>query len=98
MNFLLAPFLLEILMLDAQNGAIIILRMQIVVNTLTSSAGYKQVINKHTDTVNNSFSCIDLIFCNSLNIISNYGIDRSMWGHPFSTYTKFSEKLTFITP
>ena len=45
MNFLLAPFLLEILMLDAQNGAIIILRMQIVVNTLTSSAGYKQVIN-----------------------------------------------------
>ena len=31
-------------------------------DTLTSSAGYKQIINKSTHTVYNSFSCIDLIF------------------------------------
>ena len=40
-----------------------------VLDTLTSSAGYKQIINKSTHTVNNSFFCIDLIFCNNLNII-----------------------------
>ena len=44
-------------------------------DTLTSSAGYKQIINKPTRTVNNSFSCIDFIFCKDLNIISNFGVD-----------------------
>ena len=38
-------------------------------DTLTSSAGCKQIINKSIHTVNNSFSCIGLIFCNNLNII-----------------------------
>ena len=48
-------------------------------DTLISSAGYKQIINKPTHTVNNSFSCIDLIFCNNLNIISNYSVDLSIF-------------------
>ena len=48
-------------------------------DTLTSSAGYKQIINKPTHTVNNSISCIDLIFCNNLNIISKYGVDLSIF-------------------
>ena len=46
-------------------------------DTLTSSTGYKQIFNKPTHTVNNSFSCIGLIFSN-LNIISNYGVDLSI--------------------
>ena len=46
---------------------------------LTTSAGYKQIINKPTHTINNSFSCIDLIFCNILSIISNYGVDLSIF-------------------
>ena len=50
-----------------------------VLDTLTSSAGYKQVINKPIHTVKNSFSCIDLIFCDNLNIISNYGVDLSVF-------------------
>ena len=77
MNFLLALFLMEILILDAQNGAITILPMQMVVHLITS-AGYKQIINKPTHTVNNSFCCIDLVFYDNLNIISNYGVDLSI--------------------
>ena len=48
-------------------------------DTLTSSTGYKQIINKPTHIVSNSFSCIDLIFCNKLNIISNYGVNLSIF-------------------
>ena len=44
MNFLLALFLLEILMLDAQNGAIIILPIQMVVHLTLSH--HQQDINK----------------------------------------------------
>ena len=40
---------------------------------------YKQIINNPTHTVNNSVSCIDLIFCNNLNIISNYGVELSIF-------------------
>ena len=46
-------------------------------DTLTSSAKYKQIISKPTHIVSNSFSSIDLMFCNNLNIISNYGLDLS---------------------
>ena len=42
------------------------------IDTLTSSAGYKQIINKPTHVVSNSSSCIDLIFSNNLNLLSNY--------------------------
>ena len=49
------------------------------IDTLTSSAGYKQIINKPTHIVNNSSSCIDLIFCNNLNLLSNYGVDLSLF-------------------
>ena len=37
------------------------------------------MINKPTHTGNNSFSCIDLIFCDNLNIISNYSADLSIF-------------------
>ena len=64
MNFLFAQSLLEILMVGSVSRKI---------DTLTSSAGYKQINNKPTYTVNNSSSCIDPIFCNNLNRTSNYG-------------------------
>ena len=48
-------------------------------DTLTSSGGYKQIIKKPTHTVNNSFSGIDLIFCDNLNIISNYDVNISIF-------------------
>ena len=50
------------------------------VDTLKSSGGHKRIINKSTHTVNNSFSCIGLIFCNNLNLISNYGVYFLVFG------------------
>ena len=49
------------------------------INSLTSSAGYNQIIDKSTHVINNSMSCIDLIFCTNQNVISNYGVDVSMF-------------------
>ena len=43
--------------------------------TLISSAGYSQIIHRPTHIVNNSMSCIDLIFCNNANVISKLGVD-----------------------
>ena len=48
-------------------------------DSLTSSAGCKQIIDKPTRVLNNSMSCIDLIFCTNQNVISNYGVDVSMF-------------------
>ena len=39
------------------------------IDTLTSSAGYKQIINKPTHVISNSSSCIDLIFSNNFNLL-----------------------------
>ena len=49
------------------------------IDSLTSSVGYKQIIDKPTHVINNSMSCIDLIFCTNQNVISNYGVDVSMF-------------------
>ena len=49
------------------------------IDTLTSPAGYSQIIGKPTHILNNSKSCIDLIFCTNKNIISNYGVDVSIF-------------------
>lgn len=46
-------------------------------DTLTSSVGYKQIIKKPIQTVNNSFFCIDPIFCDNLNTVSKYSVDLS---------------------
>ena len=47
--------------------------------SLTSSAGYTQIIDKPTHVINNSKSCIDLLFCTSQNLISKYGVDASIF-------------------
>ena len=53
-----------ILMLDAHGGG----KNDITnstgqeIDSLTTSAGYKQIIDKPTHVINNSMSCIDLIF------------------------------------
>ena len=49
------------------------------VDKFTSSAWYKQVINKPTHFVNSSSSRIDLIFHNDLNLILNRGLDLSVF-------------------
>ena len=47
--------------------------------SLTSSAGYTKIIDKPTHVINNSMSCIDLIFCTNQNLISKYGVDTSIF-------------------
>ena len=48
-------------------------------DSLTSSAGYSQIIDKPTHVVNSSMSCIDLIFCTNTNIIFKHGVDVSIF-------------------
>ena len=51
-------------------------------DSLTSTAGYTQLIDKPTHFFSGGCSCIDLIFCNKPELISEYGIDHSL----FQTY------------
>ena len=47
--------------------------------SLTSSPGYTQIIDKPTHVINNSMSCIDLIFCTNENVILKYVVDASIF-------------------
>ena len=47
------------------------------IDTLPSSARYKQIINKPTHIANDSSSCTEFTLCN--NLISNYGVDLSLF-------------------
>ena len=48
-------------------------------DSLTLSAGYNQFIDKPTHVINNSMSCIDLMFCTNKSVISNHGVDVSIF-------------------
>ena len=48
-------------------------------DSLILSAGYQQLITKTTHMTNNSLPCINLIFCNNQNLISDYGVDLSIF-------------------
>ena len=48
-------------------------------NSLTSTAGFTQLIDKPTHFCSGGCSCIDLIFCNKPKLISEYGIDHSLF-------------------
>ena len=49
------------------------------IDSLRSSAGYTQIIDKPTHVVNNSVSCIDLIFYTNKNINSNHAINVTIF-------------------
>ena len=44
------------------------------IDSLTLSAGYKQITDKPIHIVNNSMSCNDLLFCTNQNAISYCGV------------------------
>ena len=48
-------------------------------NFFTSPTGYTQTIDKPIHVVNNSISCIGLIFCTDQNVISKNGVDPSLF-------------------
>ena len=47
-------------------------------NTITSTAGYSQIIDKPTHFTNNSPTCIDLIFTSNPSILVDSGIEKSL--------------------
>ena len=49
------------------------------IDTLTSTAGYSQIINKPTHFINNASSCIDLIFSTNTNLVTNSGVEQSLY-------------------
>ena len=48
-------------------------------NSLTSACDHRQIINQPTHITNESCPCIDLIFTISPNLISNIGVDLSLF-------------------
>ena len=48
-------------------------------DSLISSTGYSQIVDKATHIVNNSMSCIDLIFCTNTNVTCKHGVDTSIF-------------------
>ena len=63
-------------------------------DSLTSSAGYTQMIDKPTYVIKNYKSCIDLIFCTNQNVLS---IMVSMFQFLTNAIiTSFLERLIFV--
>ena len=48
------------------------------IDSMTSQFGLHQIISEPSDIMNNSFSCIDLIFCNQVNLITDCGVLSSL--------------------
>ena len=65
------------------------------IDTLTSSAACKQFINKPTNILNPTFYT-DLMFCNNLNLTSNYNVDLSLFEKCHNNIT--SDKINFLIP
>ena len=80
-KLLFAQLSQEILKLVVQIGGKMLLPTQYArnLNSLTSSAGYSQIIDKPTHIVNSSMPCINLIFCTDKNVISKHGVDVSVF-------------------
>ena len=50
-----------------------------IIDTLTSTSGYHQPINLPTHMTNTSSSWIDLIFTSNSNLITEFGIEKSLY-------------------
>ena len=70
------------------------------INSLTSACGYTQIINQPTYITKKSCSCIDLVFTTSPNLISNTGVDLSLFDkcHHSLIYVIIGFKVTFPPP
>ena len=50
-----------------------------IIDTVTSTSGYHRLINLPTHLTNTSSSCIDLIFTSNPNLITGFGIEKSLY-------------------
>ena len=68
-------------------------------DSLISTAGYTQLIYKPTHFFSGGSSCINLIFCNKLKIVSESGIDHSLFQtcHHNPIFAKISANLSLPT-
>ena len=62
------------------------------IDILTSTFGFHQIINEATHILNNSSSCIDLIFTSQPNLVTESGVHSSLHAncHHQITYAKFN--------
>ena len=70
------------------------------INALTTSYGFQQLISEPTHTLNNSSSCIDLIFTDQTNLVINSGTHPSLHPncHHKITHCKIDLKITYLPP
>ena len=67
---------------------------------ITSLNGMKQLILEPTHILQQSSSCIDLIFTNQPNIVMDSGVDSSLHSkyHHQIIYSKFNLKIEYSSP
>ena len=67
---------------------------------LTSQYGLKQIINQPTHILNNSSSCIDLLFTSQPNLVMESGVHSSLHSncHHQITYARFNLKIFYPSP
>ena len=68
------------------------------IDILTSSFGFHQIINKSTHILNNSSSCIGLIFTSQLNLVTKSGVHSSPHSNCHHQITHVKFKLNVIYP
>ena len=70
------------------------------IDILTSTFGFHQIINEATHILNNSSSCIDLIFTSQPNLVTESGVHSSLHAncHHQITYLKFNLNVIYPTP
>ena len=70
------------------------------IDILTSTFGFHQIINEATHILNNSSSCIDLIFTSQTNLVTESGVHSSLHEncHHQITYVKFNLNVIYPPP
>ena len=66
---------------NAQNGVFLTKKNSagIELDNITTTSGYNQMIDKPTHYINESSSCIDLIFSSNANLPKNCGVEQSLY-------------------
>ena len=93
---------LVISLLNAQNGIcfIKIMRLEKLCGSYATTEGYSQLVNKPTDCANGSSSCIDLIFTSNTNLVTDNGVDPTLYKtcHHNLIFGKISSNIPLQPP
>ena len=93
---------LVISLLNAQNGIcfIKIMRLEKLCGSYATTEGYSQLVNKPTDCANGSSSCIDLIFTSNTNLVTDNGVDPTLYKtcHHNLIFGKISSNIPLHPP